>query len=80
MAGKKRKMATITDLIFQVGRKYEKGKNKYSKSKTHFVCPECGKILRNEEDFCECSNVIIEIEIKKVIIKERKRKRKIRGE
>lgn len=82
MAGKKRKMiGTITDLIFQIGRKYEKGKKKDYKSKICFVCPQCSKTLSDKEDFCGCgSGVILEIEIKKVIIKEKKRKRKIRGE
>ena len=72
---------TITSLIFGIGRKYEKGKKKYYKSETHFVCPECSKLLLDAKDFCGCgSRIILEIEIKKVILKEKRRTRKIRGE
>ncbi len=75
-------MSNITELFFEMGRKREKDKDDdyILKGKIYLVCPRCSKLLSDVESFCsECgSRVLLEIEIKKVIV--RRKIKKIRGE
>ena len=70
---------TITDLLDEIDRKPKDCK--IEKVKICLVCARCGKVLQNTKTSCPVCHgkVAVEIEIKKIIIIEKEKARKLRG-